>query len=255
MSNPFRKQWQSNAEAFTQLINGKGTPHHQKILNPCIEQLMGNVEGRRILDAGCGEGYLSRYYAQKGAEVIAVDFSSELIEIGKRYSKELPITFLIGDLCSLETLHDEDFDIILCNLVLLNLDCLEKSLQEFHRLLRPKGFVVFSIVHPAFNIYGPGHWEVGVKDSESGRRKGKFFVMDQYFLEKEYRFRWKTRSGEGFPEEFSFFHRTIATYIKTLLRIGFRLTGFEEPRPIINAPFFERERRIPFFLVIRAEKD
>jgi SAM-dependent methyltransferase len=155
----------------------------------------------------------------------------------------------------LNDLDDEDFDIILCNLVLLNLECLEKSLREFYRLLRPKGFLVFSIVHPAFNVNGPGHWELGEKDSESGRREGKYFVMDNYYVEKEYAVRWKTRDGKGFPEKFSFFHRTISTYVKLILQIGFRLTGMEEPRPEGHSSFFDREHRIPFFLVLRAEKE
>jgi 2-polyprenyl-3-methyl-5-hydroxy-6-metoxy-1,4-benzoquinol methylase len=59
MTDHLRSQWQDNARAYSQLIEGKGTPHHREILNPCIERLMGEVQGQRILDAGCGEGYLS----------------------------------------------------------------------------------------------------------------------------------------------------------------------------------------------------
>jgi SAM-dependent methyltransferase len=127
-------------------------------------------------------------------------------------------------------------------------------LQEFHRLLRPNGVLVFSVVHPAFNVYGPGKWDLGDMDNRSGRREGKFFIMDNYFEEKEFPIRWRTRDGQGFPQEFSFFHRTISTYVTLLLQTGFRITAFEEPRPMSTKPFFNRERRIPFFLVIRAEK-
>ncbi len=255
MTDQLRRQWQANAEAYAQLINREGTPHHREILNPCIERLMGNVQGRRILDAGCGDGYLSKYYAQKGADVVGVDFSPTLIEISKKHAQKNKIRFLVGNLCELKDFQNEEFDIILCNLVLLNLDCLNECVLEFHRVLRPKGFLIFSIVHPAFNVYGPGQWKLGEKDPRSRRRRGKHFVMDEYFVEKEYRVRWKTRKGEGFPQEFSFFHRTISTYVKTLLNAKFRLTAFEEPRPRNNQPFFEREHRIPFFLVMKAKKD
>ena len=78
MTDRFRSQWQDNAEVYAKLINGIGTPHHREILNPCIETLMGDVQGRRILDAGCGEGYLSRVYEKKGATVVGVDFSENI---------------------------------------------------------------------------------------------------------------------------------------------------------------------------------
>ena len=254
MTDRFRSQWQANADVFAQLINGKGTPHHHEILNPCIERLMGEVNGLRILDAGCGEGYLSRYYAKKSADVIGVDFSPTLIEKCQTHTEQTMARFQVGNLCKLDNLKDASFDIVLCNLVLLNLECLKECLHEFHRVLRPKGFLVFSVVHPAFNVYGPGHWELGEKDTQSGRRQGKHFVMDEYFAEKEFKVRWKTRTGEGFPQEFSFFHRTIGTYVNALFRARFRLTAFEEPQPPNDQPFFDRERRIPFFLVIKAEK-
>jgi ubiquinone/menaquinone biosynthesis C-methylase UbiE len=254
MNEHLHSQWQVNAEAYSKLINGKGTPHHQSILNPCVEKLMGNVQGRRILDAGCGEGYLARFYAQKGAKVVGVDFSQTLIDRSKTLSTELPISYVLADLCHLRDFESEEFDIILCNLVLLNLECLDKSLSEFHRVLRPNGFLVFSVVHPAFNMYGPGYWKLGEKNVETGRREGEFFITEDYFHEKEYQARWKTRTGEEFPEAFSFFHRTIGSYLDTLLRIGFHITAFEEPRPVSDDSFFAREHRIPFFLVVRAHK-
>jgi hypothetical protein len=73
-------------------------------------------------------------------------------------------------------------------------------------------------------------------------------------LEKEYHVRWKTRTGNGFPQTFSFFHRTIGTYVNALIGAGFHITAFEEPRPVSDASFFNREHRIPFFLVMRGEK-
>ncbi len=255
MSNHLRSQWEANAEAYTKLLNGKGTPHHQHILNPCIERLMGDVRDLHLLDAGCGEGYLSRYYAQKGATVVGVDFSPTLIKISKQKSQGFEIEYQEADICQLKNLADERFDIVLSNLVLLNVECLNESLSEFYRVLRPKGFLVFSIVHPAFNIYGPGRWELGEKDEQSGRRIGRFFVVDNYFNEKEFRIQWKSRSTKEFPMKFSFFHRTLSTYVNSVVHAGFSLVAVEEPRPLGKDEFFAREHRIPFFLVIKAKKN
>lgn len=254
MTDHLFEQWETNAKAFASLINGRGTPHHREILNPCLDRLMGDVQGLRILDAGCGEGYLSRHYAKQGATVICIDLSPTLIEICINLSQGLNIKYLQGDICDLNSIDDAQFDRVLCNLVLLNVKCLDSALREFYRVLVSSGSVVFSVVHPAFNIYGPGRWELGEKDSQSDRRIGRHFKLDHYFVEKEYQVRWKRRSGEGFPMKFSFFHRTLQTYIAAVLKTGFRLVAFEEPVPVTDKPFFDRERRVPFFVVIKAMK-
>ncbi len=254
MDSRIFEQWEANAEDYTTLVNGMGTPHHRKILNPCVERLLGDVRGKRLLDAGCGEGYLSQYYAKHGADVVGVDISEKMIALCKQRPYDESIEFFVGDICSLDFIENSSFDLVLCNLVLLNVPCFLDALQEFFRTLKFKGLLVFSIIHPAFNVFGPGRWVLDEKSPDSGRRKGRYFVFDNYFDEKEYLIQWKTRAGTPFPKQFSFFHRSISTYVKALTSSGFRLLDLEEPRPVDDDPFFERERRIPFFLVLKAEK-
>ena len=109
-------------------------------------------------------------------------------------------------------------------------------------------------MHPAFNYYGPGSWKLGEKNPETNRREGLFFKIDHYYDEKEYKYYWRTREGEKFPAPISFFHRTLNTYLNALFSTGFTLTEFREPQPVEDSPFFDREKRIPFFAVFKAEK-
>jgi hypothetical protein len=95
---------------------------------------------------------------------------------------------------------------------------------------------------------------MGERDSETRRRRGLFFKVDQYFEEKEYQSVWKTREGEEFPQPISFFHRTLSTYANAVANAGLDIVTIEEPRPITEDEFFERENRIPFFLVLKARK-
>lgn len=256
MDEKIHEQWESNAEAFTGLIDGEGTPHHRKILNPCVERLLGDVEGKQFLDAGCGEGYLSRYYAKRGAIVTAIDLSQRLIEASEQLTEDSGVTvdYRVDNVCYIESVPDAEFDIILSNLVLLNVPCLDDAIKEFHRVLKVGGILVFSIVHPAFNFYGPGSWQMGEKNPETNRREGVFFKVDRYFEEEEYERYWKTREGENFPEPISFFHRTLSTYLNSLAETGFSLVEFAEPLPVDDDEFFDRERRIPFFAVFKAQK-
>lgn len=249
-------QWESNARAFAQLIDRQGTPHHRQILNPCVEKLLGSVQGKKLLDAGCGEGYLSRYYAQRGAEVLGVDVSAKLIEICRTEAKHenLRVEYRRGDICTLDFIRDKEYDIVLCNLVLLNVPNLDNAMKELTRVLKRGGHLVFSVVHPAFDFYGLGHWEMGEKDPNTGRRRGLYFKVDNYFDEREYEVSWKTKEGKDFPQPISFFHRTMTRYCQAVISAGLVLDRLEEPLPVTDDEFFERERRIPFFLVIRATK-
>jgi len=83
---------------------------------------------------------------------------------------------------------------------------------------------------------------------------GIYFKVDRYFEEKEYQRYWKTKQGVTFPEPISFFHRTLSTYFKSLVDAGFQLVEFSEPKPPDYDQFFDRERRIPFFAVFKAQK-
>ncbi len=253
MDDRVREQWETNANAYAELISGVGTPHHRSILNPCVEDLLGDVDGKTLLDAGCGEGYLSRYYAKRGAIVTAIDISKHLINTAMKSTKddELTIDYKVADICDLDSIDDEKFDIVLSNLVLLNVPCLYEAISEFHRILKTGGILVVSIVHPAFNFYGPGSWEMGEKNPKSGRRDGLFFKVDRYFDEREYQRYWKTQKGDKFPVPISFYHRTLETYLNTFITLNFQLVEYREPRPIDDDTFFERERRIPFFAIFK----
>ncbi|TXT57062.1 MAG: hypothetical protein BAJATHORv1_20662 [Candidatus Thorarchaeota archaeon] len=255
MADKIKAQWEANAEFFAKLIGSRGTPHHRMILNPCIESLLGDVDGKRLLDAGCGEGYLSRYFAEQGAIVVGVDISPNLIEICKEKTegRENP-RYNVGNICDLNGFEDGYFDLVLCNLVLLNVPCLTGALDEFHRILKKDGSLVFSIVHPAFNFYGPGTWEMGEKDPETNRRIGLYFKIDNYLEEKAYEKYWRSREGEKFPQPITFYHRTLSTYIDAILNSGLDIQTFREPAPITDDSFFEREQRIPFFAVFKVGK-
>lgn len=253
MVDPIERQWEANFQAYADLIDRKGTPHQQHILNPCVERLLGNVKGKHLLDAGCGEGYLSRFYAHKGAIVTGVDISESLIEICRSQPSD-NLEYHVGNICNLDFIADRAYDLVLCNLVLLNVPCLNEALKEFERVLKPDGVLVFSVVHPAFNFYGPGTWEMGEKDPKSNRRKGLFFKVDQYFDEREYQRYWRTRAGEKFPQPISFFHRKLSTYIHAVVEAGLQISRIEEPQPVLDDDFFDRERRIPFFIAVKARK-
>ncbi|MFW9917482.1 MAG: class I SAM-dependent methyltransferase [Candidatus Thorarchaeota archaeon] len=253
-----RNDWNMQADSWTSLVRPEGTMHHRFILNPCIWELLEPVKGSFILDAGCGEGYLSRKLAIAGANVVGVDFSSQMIEKCKLAASEVPsvdLSYHCAEIQQMPFLADQSIDKILSNLCFPNLETeiVGKALLEFHRVLKPGGWLVFSILHPCFEA-GLGGWELGEKDS-SGRRKGKFLKVDHYFHEKSYELQWKSREG-AFPQPMTFIHRTLQTYFRLLSEPGFIVDNIREPKPTTEAiqkhsDWFDKEQRVPFFLVFR----
>ena len=80
MESDDRKRWNEAAKNWVEFVRS-GKNYYSGYLNgPALKQMIGDVEGKKILDIGCGEGYFSRFFAKAGAEVTAIDISEGLIK-------------------------------------------------------------------------------------------------------------------------------------------------------------------------------
>ena len=52
-----------------------GTPTANTLIIPAFLKLVGNIKGKTVLDAGCGEGYNTRIFARMGAKITGIDIS------------------------------------------------------------------------------------------------------------------------------------------------------------------------------------
>jgi len=99
----------------------------------------------RILEIGCGTGEMSYLLAKKsGAEVLGIDLSRRFIGRARKKYKLKNLRFEIADFNNPIGLGDRKFDYIVGNGILHHLyPCLNKSLGEMRRLLKPNGKIVF----------------------------------------------------------------------------------------------------------------
>ncbi len=145
------KRWDMHAEVFTAGYTELGDISRRTLLNPTIFSLMDDVNEKNVLDAGCGEGYLSRILAQKGASVTAVDYSEKMLELAKnRTEEDTNIIYNYGNCENLDFLAGNQYDMIVSNMVLQDLEDYQAAFQEMYRLLKPSGSFIFSILHPCF---------------------------------------------------------------------------------------------------------
>jgi SAM-dependent methyltransferase len=98
-------------------------------------------KGKSILEIGCGTGIFSRYFAETGATVTAMDISPDLIEEAKK-EQTSSIKYLVGDAEHLP-FPDASFDVVAGSSILHHLDA-GVALHEIYRVLRSSGRCAFA---------------------------------------------------------------------------------------------------------------
>lgn len=214
MKNP----WREHAKAYDNAQGEQGDVAHELLFDPAIEQVLGNVEGKTILDAGCGNGYWVRRLAKSAKKVVGIDESEELIELARAKNNPSNVEFQTMDLTQPLLFENEVFDIVLTSMVLHYISSLETPASEFFRILGPSGRVIVCVQHPLYQYHFRAQEKVGKKSS-------KFSGTAGYFDRKE--LRQVTLLGGGV--EVTTYNRPLEDYMHPFLGVGFVLTAFEEP--------------------------
>lgn len=112
-------------------------PPWEQLFKRVLWAQLGDLRGKRIVDFGSGIGVTACHYAAEN-EVIAVEPSEE--SVAKRWD-EHPYRQISGSTEALRQLPDCSFDVVFCHNVLEYVPDRSEILKEFHRLLKPDGFV------------------------------------------------------------------------------------------------------------------
>jgi ubiquinone/menaquinone biosynthesis C-methylase UbiE len=121
-----------------------------------VPEFTGSLDGKKVLEMGCGDGWISLRFAGSGAKVWAVDLSPKMIELAQRYAQaaKLDMTFETMN-CEQLTYDDESFDFVFMHMALHHCD-ITAIAEQVHRVLKPEGKVVFIedyAYHPLMNLY------------------------------------------------------------------------------------------------------
>ena len=247
-----RDSWDAAAGWWTSRYSARGDVNREWVIDPALFRLLADVRGQRILDAGCGSGYLARLLAEKGAHVVGVDHSAKLLDVARREeeAKSLGLEFHDGDLAHLPFLGAGTFDVVVSNVVMQDVVALDGAFRELHRVLRPGGRLLFSVTHPCFERPVPGTWLREPPDSER-IEEWRGLLLDRYFDRVAL---WWAPSGQ--PPMVGF-HRTLEDYASALHNAGFLIARMEEPMPSREAVErryreFADYQRVPLFLIVEA---
>lgn len=192
----------------TSLSDFTGRPRTLELCEP--------VEGRRVLDLGCGEGYCARRLVGMGAaEVLGIDSSAKMIAAARAEEAREPlgIRYEVGDATRLPDLGDGTFDLVLAMFLFnyLEIEATRRCMAEVWRVLRPGGRFVFAIPHPSLPF---------IREDEPPF----YFSVDRggYFSNRDRRFPGRIWKRDGTALEVQLVHKTFEDYFAALGAAGFR---------------------------------
>lgn len=205
-------------EWITLAQNGESRIH---FIMPYTLEKLGDVEGKKILDLGCGEGGYARALTKKGAQVVCVDCSEPVLcyALGQAEKENLKIEHYLRNSNNLFGLENNSFDIVLCSMMLMDCEDFDGTLKEAARVLKPGGKLFASVLHPCFD----GNHDIGI--GRQGNGIDRQVVVMNYFEPET----WEAPLFGG-ETPVVWRHRTLQDYVKAFVKSGFAIVDLDEPR-------------------------
>lgn len=247
-----RTSWDTLAAWLDEKHDDTGDLWHRALIDPVLLRLIGDVSHQRVLEVACGNGYLARRFARMGAQVTGIDASVALIERAqaREMREPLGITYAVTDAASLQMMEAQVFDLVVCNMALMDIADTAEAIQEMARVLRPYGRIVASLLHPCFE---QGPWSAWLLEKSFGQPTTVWRKVSHYRELASYICSWNKGQWETMS-----YHRSLSWYMQALRAAGLALTALEEPVPqdefLANSSQGEWIAQIPLHLVFEAQK-
>lgn len=207
-----------------------------------LKPMFPSLQGRRVLDLGCGYGWHCKFAAEQGAaQVLGIDLSRKMIEEARKRNADTRIEYRVLGIEEYEY-PENMWDCVVSNLALHYIADIENIFQKVYRTLRPDGVFIFNMEHPVFTAGVGQDWIY----AEDGRPK--YWPVDQYFIPGE-------RSTHFLGCDVVKQHHTLTQILMGLLNHGFELKAVEEakpPREMMDIPGMQDELRRPMMLLGKA---
>ena len=206
-----------------------------------LKPLFPPLQGKSVLDLGCGYGWHCMYAVEKGArQVLGIDLSRRMIEEAGRRNPDSRIEYRV---CGIEEYEypENAWDCVVSNLALHYIEDIGQVFRQVYRTCKPGGTFLINIEHPVFTA-GVGQDWIYAEDG-----KPKHWPIDDYFLPGE-------RKTRFLGCEVAKQHHTLTQIVMELLGAGFEIQVLEEvvpPEDMMDIPGMEDELRRPMMLLIK----
>lgn len=202
-----------------------------------LKPLFPELEGKTVLDLGCGYGWHCKFAADRGASfVLGIDQSQRMIQEAKRRNPSDAIEYRV---CGIHAYDypENCYDLVVSNLVLHYVEHLEVVYRLVCRTLKPGAIFLFNIEHPTFTA--------GVHQQFSA--DGTWPVSDYYYPGE------RNTVFLGYPVKK--YHHTLTQILNGLLQTGFVIEAIEEAMPPEQwRSQMPEEMKRPMMLLVKARK-
>ncbi len=244
-----KTSWGKEATWYAEHLE-QGDTYHSVVILPNLLRIVEPKRNMQILEIGCGEGFVARALAEKGATLTASDISPELIQIAKEKGEGPEYSVAPSDDLSWVRLRSQD--VVVAVLTLQNTEHIEAVMKQVSRTLVPGGRFVFVLNHPTFRVPKATSWGFDQATGVQYRR------VDAYLSARSEKM--DMHPGKRGSKSFTYsYHRSLQDYMKALRGAGFCITRLEEwishktsePGPRAKAENVAR-KEFPLFMCIEA---
>lgn len=252
--------WNNNAEAWTVLARAGFDVYRDYLNTPAFFAMLPDIQGLSGIDIGCGEGHNTRLLAAEAAGMHGIDISPVFIQHAK--AAEVQRGGNIGyQLASATALpfDDASFDFATSFMCLMDIPEPQLALQEAFRVIKPGGFLQFSITHPCFTT--PHRKNL----RHFGTRTTYAIEVGNYFQPLNGRIEeWIFKSAplslkSQYPKfRVPLFNFTLSQWFCAMLNSGFIIEQLNEPYPdeemVAKYPALQDAQVVAYFMHIRCRK-
>ncbi|WP_367084803.1 methyltransferase domain-containing protein [Pseudomonas sp. HOU2] len=213
------QSWHANADAWIEVIRSGAIESRQQVTDQAILLAIMGRQPERVLDLGCGEGWLLRALADRGIVAAGVDGDATLIDAARDAGSAEVHAASYAALVDAEIDIGGDYDLICANFSLLHQDIIP-LLAAMNALLLPGGVMIIQTLHPW--TVAAGNYQDGWREESFAALKGQWQPMPRYF-------------------------RTLSSWCNALDMAGFQIVSLQEPQhpqsPVPQSLLMIAERR------------
>lgn len=211
-----------------------------------LRAMLPELHDKRVLDLGCGFGWHCRHAREQQARsVVGVDLSENMLERARAMTDDPGIKYMRMAIEDID-FHAGEFDVVISSLALHYIERLDILCRRIYHALAPGGAFVLSVEHPVFTALASQDWHYGPQGEKL------HWPVDGYYHEG-------SRQARFLDHDVIKYHRTVATYMNTLIGSGFSIRSVSEPKPteemLETNPDMRDEMRRPIFLMMSALRD
>ena len=243
-----REAWNRGAAAWDDFVESGADYYRTEVHGPALLAACDPVQGRRVLDLGCGQGYFSRQLARRGARVDGVDLAEGQLDNARRHeaARPLGIAYHLLDAARVaEHWPPASFELVTACMSMQDMPDPAGALRGARRVLGRDGRLIFSIPNPLIDTPFRA-WE---RDERGGKVALK---IDRYFESGPRILHWNMARLRAHWET-PYWYRNLTEWSALIADAGFAIRRLHEPRPtaeqVAANPDLDDCYRLPYFLI------